>query len=284
MLFSEHYNPIGYESETKFFAFKEAIKRWPGPSSWQSLEHLLKVQGDVAFLCCGSGVISHLGSKKTLSEENKQNFLCAWLSRFGIQSTYYFIASTAQLKSPSPVLSFLINDLGAFQIDETPNRYHGPNSMHMHRLCLHPTYNTNLTKYVTYTKSVYSDLQWAPIWWTNLSEMQQEKWVTKHQSEIQLSKALDTYATERQHANTLSQHKHAIKMAAAYEWDCFKDAVVDSYNNVESNRRAVPEQLDRWAQLIDGLKEKIDFVRPAAVPKSKPRTTVRKKVVGKENE
>lgn len=93
------------------------------------------------FGCCGANDMTGM-DYNFKSEEQKQSFVWRLYRTVNFSQTYYMIAATYQLEAKAPPyytepLQFgntitLLRELGAREVDASPNRNHGPNNMHLH--------------------------------------------------------------------------------------------------------------------------------------------------------
>lgn len=190
-----------------------------------------------AFNCCGATVLSHMPPGRFFnSTKEKEEFLHCWVSNLGDSPTYYFIASTFQLKAnlgvANTVLEFLITELGAVQIDSSPNRYHGPNQMVLYRLCLHPDVNTAVAKFVAMDHtSGYRTC--VPLWWSKLTKETQKQYLIDHEKQIletqQYHKSREKYA-ETMH---IIKQKNTLISLMVYHPEEFLKAFEDAKNHLK---------------------------------------------------
>lgn len=122
---------------------------------------------------CGVCELSNFTGWFNNNEVAKQNFVISILPLLDI--TYYGIASSNQLRAVNTLLSVLM-DIGMKQIDERPNRLHGPNNLHLMVLDPGELNDEGIRKYC-YKEP--GSAVWLPLWLKALSNEEKNKHFTE---------------------------------------------------------------------------------------------------------
>lgn len=152
------------------------------------------------FNCCGSTDIQNVGWIFS-SEKEKQNFVYVLFHSLTTGQTYYFIANSMQLnegeKSQFGNVTGLLRELGAKEVDDSKNRNHGPNKMHLHVWSPSLRSNEAWRKYLHF----YSTNRTNPLWFHNLTDSEQVRLLEESkgkEQELATSKKMELERTTRQ--------------------------------------------------------------------------------------
>lgn len=133
----------------------------------------LKFSKNFAMGTCGACELYNFTGWFDNNEVTKQNFVISILPLLDI--TYYGIASSVQMKGINNLLSILM-DIGMKQVDERPNRLHGPNNLHLMVLDPGELNDEGIRKYCY--KEPGSTI-WLPLWLKDLSNEEKNKHFTE---------------------------------------------------------------------------------------------------------
>jgi hypothetical protein len=125
--------------------------------------------------CCGTRIISNLAGIIP-TEEDWQSFLCAFFQHSSKVYTYYFVVADYQLEQARlekrTILGRLINQGGAYEVNECKNRYHGPATLHLY---VWHTNDFDNEKISTEKFAVRQDSNYVPKWWFDLPREEAQK-------------------------------------------------------------------------------------------------------------
>lgn len=115
------------------------------------------------FRCCGAKTLANIDmySQGIFSKKDYDDLMWLWTSQTDRNYHWYFILSSKQLPNlhSEGTIAYLLNDLGAVQVDQVPNLYHNPNTLHLFRVTL---FNNPMVAKYTHDG--------VPNWWRELSE------------------------------------------------------------------------------------------------------------------
>lgn len=182
---------------------------------WWAQKVFISIQtGGFLFNCCGASEIQQIGTGFT-SEQEKQNFAYMLFNSLERGQTYYFIASSDQLKRsvsfaksyPLGIVANMLIELGAKEVDASKNRNHGPNNMHLHVWSPSFSDESPWQKYLKFVNP-YGDVQ--PLWWSELTEEAQAKMLEDSKPQME-----NIRARNQQNVDVLKKQKDLQDKAAA---------------------------------------------------------------------
>lgn len=219
--------------------------------------------GKTIFGCCGmseiSGMTANLVFPKRVGswpketnepippevlDRARQDWLCTAMRRAGITMSYCFVITSEQIKLIEERSVFqLLLDMGARQVDNTPNQLHGPSKLLLH--VWHPNLNRDkLARYVdssdqsmhdSYRQDLEGSLHhFNPRWWTESTPEFRADMMKKHPTPT-LKQVADKQKAEleRMRLEREQEQKDILSYQWAHKRKWFEElGIVSPSNNV----------------------------------------------------
>src|SRR5260370_29579485 len=167
-------------------------------SVWNALNYTVGYQ----MGWCGAGTMENMGvSFPNSSEQTKQNYVAAMMQGMGFPTIRYYILSDYQLQNVGNTdLICLLDALGSLRVNSTPNQNHGPSDLHLYMWS--PKLNKQRIFSYIHLGSYEISGTFIPLWWTDLSEKEQQAKIEENSALIQMRRTKREKNAEMQKRNT----------------------------------------------------------------------------------